>query len=129
MDLSSYKRKKRIFIGYSHVFGVMLSNEINRNAVRPNRKWQIRDGGLQTGSTHISADRYNRNTLSKAVFMFLRSSYPIGQSITLHDLAGSGLSKIAASKTELWISRLVNMISADIQRLYLCFWGQATRGG
>ena len=35
--------------------GVKLSNEINRSAVRPNRKWQIQDGGLQTESTYISA--------------------------------------------------------------------------
>ena len=35
------------------------SNEINRNAVWPNRKWQVQDSGLKTGSTHISAGRHD----------------------------------------------------------------------
>ena len=67
------------------------------------------------------------NTISKGISMFLRYSYPIGQSRTLHDLTGSGNSKIVASKPEVCISRPVNMIGTQFQRLYPCFRGQATR--
>ena len=82
---------------------------------------KIQDGGLQTESTHISACRHDRNTISKAKSMFLRSSYPIEQSRTLHVLTGSGKSKMAASKLDEPISQTVDMIGTHFQRLYLCF--------
>ena len=51
VDLRSYEIETA-FQRLPHIFGVKLSNKINRNAVRPNRNKQIQDGGLQTGSTH-----------------------------------------------------------------------------
>ena len=60
--------------------------------------------------------------------MFLRSGYPIGQPRTIHDLAGSGNSKMAAFKPEVCVYIfLVNMIGTQFHWLCPCFWGQATR--
>ena len=50
--------------------------------------------------THISACRHDRNTISKAISMSLRSGFPIGQSTIFYDLAGSENSKMVASKPE-----------------------------
>ena len=48
-------------------FEVQPSHRTIKNIARPNWKWVIQDGGLQTGSIHISACRLNRNTISKAI--------------------------------------------------------------
>ena len=48
--------------------------------------------------------------------MFLKFSYPIRQSRTLHDLTGSENSKMAASKLAVSISCRVNMIGTQLQR-------------
>ena len=125
--ISDHIREITISRAYSHVLRVKLSNEINRNAVRLNRKWQIQDCGLQIGSTHTSTFIHDRNTISQALSMFLRFNYPIGQSRTLHDLTGSGNFKTADSKPEVCILRLENMIGAQFQRLYSRFQVQATR--
>ena len=53
--------------------------------------------------------------------MFLRSSYPIEQSRTLHVLTGRENSKMAASKPDDPISQPVDMIGTRFQRPYLCF--------
>ena len=102
-------------------------NRTIKNIARPNRKWEIQDSGLQTGCTHISDCRHDRNTLSKAISMFLRSSYLTEQSRTFRVLTGSRKSKMAASKLGVSIFRLVNMIGTQFQRLCLCFRSQATR--
>ena len=106
----------RVEMNPPQVLEVKLSNGINRNAVRPNRKWQLQDGGLHTGSTYILACRHDRNTISKAEgFMYvLRSSYPLGQSRTLHDPTGSGNAKMAVSKPEVSISRPVSMVETQV---------------
>ena len=102
-----------------NVLGAKLSNGINRNAVRPNRKWEIQDGGLQTGSTCISTCRHDRNTILEAIYisMFLMSSHPKGQLRILYDLTGSGKSKMTASKPEVDIGN--NVYNWDGIGLYI----------
>ena len=58
---------------YIYVFEVQLSKRTIKNIARPNWKWEFHDGGLQTGSTHVSAGRHDRNRISKAIPMFSES--------------------------------------------------------
>ena len=59
-------------------------------------------------NTYISARRQNSNEISQAKFMFVWSTYPKKQPEMLCDLTGSEKSKMAASKTVLTSSQLVD---------------------
>ena len=104
LDLSSYTRLERNSRGYSHIFGVKLSNEINGNALRPNRKWEIQYVGHQNGSTYISALRPVKNAVSMAKPMFSGFHNSMEPNTMLYDRTGSGKSYMAATKTEVFIS-------------------------
>ena len=62
------------FRGYINVFEVGLSIRTIKNIVRPNRKWEFQDGGLQTGSMIISPCIHYRNTSPTAIPMFSASA-------------------------------------------------------
>jgi hypothetical protein len=47
-----------------------ITNETNRYAQRPNRKWKIQYGSFQNGSTYMLARRPFRNAFSTAKPMF-----------------------------------------------------------
>ena len=66
--------------------GQAIFNGINRKAEQPNRKCEIQDGGLQTGSTHISACRHARYTISTAAPMFSGSGYTTRSLLRLPDV-------------------------------------------
>ena len=52
------------------VSGVQQLNASSLNAVRPNRKSEAEDSGLQTGSTYISACRWDMNEIPMATPCF-----------------------------------------------------------
>ena len=83
--LSSYTRLTQKCENYTHVFRVKLIDEINRNAVQPNRERPIQDGRFQIRNTLVSACRNDWNTISKAISVVSRSIQPIKQSRTLHN--------------------------------------------
>ena len=58
---------------YIYVFEFQLSNRTIKNIARPNRKWEFQDGGLQTGSIHITICKHDRNTIPTAMPMFSES--------------------------------------------------------
>jgi len=43
-----------------------------------NRKWQIKDGGLLTSITYISACKEDNNEITTVIPMFSKSNYQIG---------------------------------------------------
>ena len=48
------------------------------NDVRPNRKWEIQDGGCQTENTHMSARKHDSKTISTARHHSNRSRWIAG---------------------------------------------------
>ena len=102
-----------------------------------NRKCKIQYGGFQTGSTHISASRWDRNEIPTAKSAFSRSSNRMGIVRILSDQnrkwdvqygglqTGSKKSKMAVSKPEISISQLPDEIETKFQRLNLHFRGPA----
>ena len=78
--------------------------------MQPNRKLKLQDGGLQTGSTYKSASMWNRNEISKAKPTFSESGTPMELRKILCNQTGSGKSKMACSKPEVLITRLVDEI-------------------
>ena len=78
--------------------------------MQPNRKWKIQDGGLQTGSTYISACRHDIKEIPKSTPTFSRSCYPMRLMRIFFNQTGSGKSNMAASKPEILLSRLVDEI-------------------
>jgi len=69
---------KRNSNGYPHVFGDKKSNGTTGNTVRRNRKSEIRDGGLQSGNTHISTCKHDSNEIPTPTPMFSGARYPNG---------------------------------------------------
>jgi hypothetical protein len=59
------------------IFGVQQFNETRRNTVTCNRKLQVQDGDRQTGSIHISGSTQDRDEISRANYMFSRSTIQI----------------------------------------------------
>jgi len=64
-----------------------------------------------------------RNDISTAMYMFSRSSYPMGLSQMLYDQTGSDKSNMVAFKPEVPISKLVDKIRKKVQRLCIRFRG------
>ena len=93
--------------------------------MQPNRKWKIQDGGLLTGSTYISACRDDIKEIPEVKRMFLGSNSSIELRRILCNQTGSGKSKMAASKPEVLISRLIDEIETRSQRPKLHFRNQA----
>ena len=93
--------------------------------MQPNRKWKIQDGGLQTGSTYISACRHDIKEIQNGIPTLSTSCYPMRLKRIFYNQTGSGKSKMAASKPEILLSRLVDEIETKSQRLNLHFRGQA----
>ena len=58
-------------------FRVDLFSWTGGNTVRQNRKWKIKDGGRQSGSTYILARILDSKAISTANSMFSRSSNPL----------------------------------------------------
>jgi len=79
----------------------------------------------KNGYTYISACRQDGSEILTAVSMFSESSYLMRSTGMLYDQTESGKSNMAASKREVHISQLLDVIETKFQRLYLCFLGQA----
>jgi len=62
VNLSVYTRNTTAIC----VFRVHLSTGTIKNVVRSNRKWELKYGGLQTRSTHISACGHDMNEIPTA---------------------------------------------------------------
>jgi hypothetical protein len=105
------------FNGYPHIFGVQEHNAYSPDTVRRNRKSEFKDGGPQTGSTYISACILDSNAISTATPIFAGSRNTKRSVRTLSDVTGSRNSKMAATKPEVLISRLVYYIATRFQRL------------
>jgi len=75
---------------------------------------------LDSASLLIKQERNSTN-----VYIYAVSSYSVGLSRMLHDLTGSGKSKMTSIEQEGPISQLVDKIGTKFQRLYLCFQGLA----
>jgi hypothetical protein len=80
---------------YTHFYRIQQAIGTKENIVQPNRKWKIQDGGLQTGTTYISACGWDRNEISTAKPTFSRSSNLMGLRRILYYKTGSGKSKMA----------------------------------
>jgi hypothetical protein len=76
---------------------------------------------------YISAPRRDRKEISKATPMFSGSSYPMRLTGMLYDQTSSGKSKMAASKPEVSISRLVDMIGTQWGRGAELRWGPGAK--
>jgi len=63
----------------------------------------------------------------KAKSMLLRSTNPMNVLEMLSDLTGNGKFNMVASKPGVPISKIVDKIGTKVQRLYICFLGQATQ--
>jgi len=61
------------------------------------------------------------------MYMFWRSSYPMGLTKMLYNQTGSEKSNMAAFKPEVPISKLVDKIGMKVQRLCIYFQGSATQ--
>jgi len=68
----------------------------------------------KTGYAYISACRQDGSELLTAISMFSGSSYPMRSTGMLYDQTGSGKSNMAASKQELHISQLVDVIETKV---------------
>ena len=101
-------------------FGVQYSNGTSADAVQPNRKWIIQDGGHLTSNACISArrqDRYEILTASATTPTFWGSSNPLELVEILCDQTGSGKSKMAATILQMHVSPLPDKISTKFQLL------------
>jgi len=108
--------------GYSYVFKVHLSNKTTGDFVRVwlNRKWKIQDGGLQTGSTFVTACRQYINEVPTAISV---CEFQLPNK-TINNVVRSNWKwtlKKAPFISEVPVSQLVNKIGTKCQRLYLCF--------
>jgi len=70
---------------------------------------------------HISKLVDKIETKVQQLYMFSRSSYPMGTSKMLYNQTGSKTSNMAAFKPEVHIAKLVDKIGTKVQRLYACF--------
>jgi len=68
----------------------------------------------KTGYAYISACRQDGNEILTAIFMFSGSSYPMSSTGMFYDQTGSGKSNMAASKQEVHISELVDVIETKV---------------
>src|SRR5258706_430169 len=116
MYIRLYGSYKQNFNGYTYVFGVQQSSAAIPNAIRANRKWEIQDGGRQTGNTCNSACTQHRNKIPTAIPMFSGYSNPVQLSRMLSELTGSGKFKMAATKPEIPVTQLVHNIETKFLR-------------
>src|SRR5664279_4563837 len=110
-------RSKRNSKGYHHIFRVQYFNGTIGNIAGCNRKSEIQYGGRQTGSTHISAYRLDRNEIPTGTPIFSGSSISMELLGISPDVTGSQKFNMAAAKPEVLISQLLDEIETKFQRL------------
>ena len=80
--------------------------DLIEGCIRPNRKWEIQYGGLQTGSIYILTCRHDRSEISTVISIFARFSYPMRMIEMLCNQAGSGKFKTVASQLKIHVGYL-----------------------
>ena len=121
-------RIKTKFQRLNHVFEVQQSNG-TISIVRPNRKYEIPNLVVQTGSTYTSACRQDRNEIPMAKTMFSRFSNPMGLSVYQYQYqTWSMTTKMVSFKPEVPISQLVNNIETKYSNGYTYVFGVGQHG-
>ena len=92
-----------------------------------NRKSQIKYGGRKTGSTYISAPRWDRKEIPNATPTLLGSSFSMELSSTLWGQTGSQKSNNAAAKPEVLISQVLAKVDTKFQMLHPHCMGPASQ--
>jgi len=80
--------KKRDLNGSTKVFGVMQSNGKTKNNFPSNRKCKIKDGGLESLITYISACTQDSKKFPTAIPLLSGSNYQIRLVVMLYDQTG-----------------------------------------
>src|SRR5664279_1534593 len=88
---------------------------------------KIQDGGRQTKRIDISGYRLDSDAISMAISMFSGSSKSMVQRGKMSEVSRRRKFKMAASKPEVVISKLLYKMATRFQRLTPCFMGPATQ--